>query len=190
MGQDPNTIRREIETTREELGETVDALTYKADVKARVRNDVVARRRRLVDRVKEPFVGVAERAPSREDLSHTVEQGAGQVQQTGRQAVGMAKDNPIGLGIGAVALGFIVGLFAPHTRIEDEKLGEPASQLRERAMEQGQEVIERGQEVVRETVDSAKETAKQAASEQADEMRGSGQSQSNEQPNNQPAPTI
>jgi len=167
------------------MGETVDALTYKADVKARVKNDVVARRHRFTDRVKQPFVGAAEHAPSRDEIMHTAEHGAEQVQQTGRQAVGMAKDNPIGLAIGAMALGFIAGLFAPHTRIEDEKLGETASQIRERAMEQGQEVFERGQEVVRETVDSAKETAKQAASDQAEEMRGSdgsgGESQSGQE---------
>jgi hypothetical protein len=35
MGEDPQVIRREIEETRERMTETVDALGYKADVKAR-----------------------------------------------------------------------------------------------------------------------------------------------------------
>jgi Protein of unknown function (DUF3618) len=34
--QTPEEIRREIERTRRELGETVDALSHKADVKQRV----------------------------------------------------------------------------------------------------------------------------------------------------------
>ena len=34
--QTPEDIRREIERTRRELGETVDALSHKADVKQRV----------------------------------------------------------------------------------------------------------------------------------------------------------
>ena len=34
--QTPEELRREIEQTRQELGETVDALSHKADVKQRV----------------------------------------------------------------------------------------------------------------------------------------------------------
>jgi Protein of unknown function (DUF3618) len=32
MGQDPDEIRQEIEQTRAEMGETVEAIGYKADV--------------------------------------------------------------------------------------------------------------------------------------------------------------
>jgi outer membrane murein-binding lipoprotein Lpp len=186
MGQDPNTIRREIEETRSEIGETVEALGYKADVRSRMKNDVVARRRRVIDRIKEPFVGVAEHTPSAYDIKqtagqgaeqvkHTAEQGAEQAVQASRQAVGMVRENPLGLVIGASALGFIAGLMAPTTRIESEKLGEASTQLKDRAKEAGQEVLERGGEVVQETVQSAKDTAKQAAQEQAEEMRGNSQ---------------
>ena len=41
MGEDPDRIRREIEATRNEMGETVDALTYKADVKSRAKESLV-----------------------------------------------------------------------------------------------------------------------------------------------------
>ena len=40
MGEDPDRIRREIEATRNDLGETVDALTYKADVKSRAKESL------------------------------------------------------------------------------------------------------------------------------------------------------
>ena len=40
MGQDPAAIRQEIEATRERMGETVDALTYKANVPARTRESM------------------------------------------------------------------------------------------------------------------------------------------------------
>jgi hypothetical protein len=40
MGQDPSEIRHEIETTRAQLGETVEALSYKADVPSRVKDAV------------------------------------------------------------------------------------------------------------------------------------------------------
>ena len=44
--QTPEEIRREIERTRQELGETVDALSYKADVKeqARLKKEEVQQR--------------------------------------------------------------------------------------------------------------------------------------------------
>ena len=44
MGEDPDRIRREIEATRSEMGETVDALTYKADVKSRARDSIVEKK--------------------------------------------------------------------------------------------------------------------------------------------------
>jgi len=44
--QTPEDLRREIERTRRELGETVDALSHKADVKeqARIKKDEVSQR--------------------------------------------------------------------------------------------------------------------------------------------------
>ena len=40
MGQDPAAIRQEIEQTRERMGDTVDALGYKADVPARTKESI------------------------------------------------------------------------------------------------------------------------------------------------------
>ena len=40
MGEDPNAIRAEIERTRAEMGDTVEALGYKADVKSRAKDRI------------------------------------------------------------------------------------------------------------------------------------------------------
>ena len=40
MGQEPDRIRAEIEQTREEMSETVDAIGYKADVKSRAKENL------------------------------------------------------------------------------------------------------------------------------------------------------
>ena len=40
MGQDPEAIRREIEQTRDRMGDTVEAIGYKADVPARTKDKV------------------------------------------------------------------------------------------------------------------------------------------------------
>ena len=53
MGQDPDAIRREIEQTRERMGETVEALGYKADVPSRAKEAVSGR----VDSVKSKISG-------------------------------------------------------------------------------------------------------------------------------------
>jgi hypothetical protein len=50
---DPQAIRRDIEETRERMGDTVDALAYKADVKTRAKESVSDK----VDSVKEKITG-------------------------------------------------------------------------------------------------------------------------------------
>jgi hypothetical protein len=96
------------------------------------------------------------------------------VTQGARRAAGIAQENPIGLALGGVALGFVVGLALPSTRVEDQRLGPIADDVKQTARETGQEALERGKEVAQQTASSAVETAQEAASEQADEMRSSG----------------
>ena len=162
MGQDPSAIRNEIEQTREEMGDTVEALSYKADVKTRAKDSISER----VDSVKSS-VGLAgskvsDATPSGDD----VKQGA-------RRAKGIAEENPLGLAIGALAVGFVAGLAVPATRVEDERLGPVADQVKDQAKETGQEALERGKEVARQTAQSAKETAQQAGQEHAEELKES-----------------
>jgi hypothetical protein len=42
MNHDPNEIRKQIERTRERLGETADAIRYKIDVPSRIRERIDA----------------------------------------------------------------------------------------------------------------------------------------------------
>jgi gas vesicle protein len=146
MGQDPSQIRQDIEHTRGEMGDTVEALGYKADVPGRAKEAVSSR----VDTVKEKMP-----SPS--------------------QAAGVAQENPLGLVVGAAAVGFVAGMLIPSTRIEDEKIGPMADQVKDKARETGQEALERGKEVARQTAESAKETAQEAGKEQAGELRDSTQ---------------
>ena len=112
MGEDPDTIRDEIAGTRERMGDTIDALGYKADVKSRAKDNVVGK----VDSVKESL-GLAGQKAS--DVTPDAEQVKGQV----RKAAGLAQENPLGLAIGAAAVGFLAGMLVPSSRVEDEKLG-------------------------------------------------------------------
>ncbi|HEY6890265.1 MAG TPA: DUF3618 domain-containing protein [Solirubrobacter sp.] len=149
MGEDPDRIREEIVQTRLEMGETVDALGYKADVKARAKDRVVG--------VKDRVVGAT---PD-----------GGDVKQQARRAKSVAEENPLGLAVGAVAVGFLAGMLIPSTRVEDEKLGAMSDDVVARAKETGQEALERGKQVAQD----AAETAMESGQEQAAELKTSAQ---------------
>lgn len=173
MGQEPSQIREEIEETRAEMGDTVDALAYKTDVKTRVKESIADKRERLIEQVRGSTHKVGEATPD-----------GGQVKEGARQAVGVAQENPIGLALGGIAAGFLAGMMLPSTRIEDEKVGPIADQVKETAAETGQEALERGRDVAgqvaeqavegaREVGQEAAQTAKEAGQEQAQELKGS-----------------
>ena len=147
MGQNPDEIREEIERTRSEMGQTVDAIGYKADVPARAKEKVSG----TVDNVRAKIGDrVSEATPSRAT-----------VKRTGRRAVGLAQENPLGLAAGAVALGFLAGLAAPSTRVENQRLGGVADQVKDRVKETGQEAMERGRDVVQQAAQSAVDSARE-----------------------------
>jgi len=124
MGEDPNAIRADIERTRADMGDTVDALGYKADVKSRAK-----------DRISD--------------------------------TASVAQENPLGLAIGGVAVGFLAGILVPSSRVEDEKLGPMADQVKDQAKETGQEALERGKHVAEQAVETAKEEGQKQAQEMA-----------------------
>ena len=51
MGKEPGEIREEIEETRGQMGETVEALGYKADVKTRAKDSLAGKRDQLKERI-------------------------------------------------------------------------------------------------------------------------------------------
>ena len=95
--KDPEQIREEIEETRRELGDTVEALAAKADVKARMREKVVSTKDSAAQK-KDDLMGKAKGASP-----DSVSSGATQVTQK-------AKENPVPLGVaGAFLGGFLLG---------------------------------------------------------------------------------
>src|SRR3954447_234954 len=153
MGEDPNAIRADIERTRAEMGDTVDAIGYKADVKNRAKDRISETKDRLTGKVSDV-------TPDGQQV---------------KRAAGVAQENPLGLAIGGVAVGFIAGLLVPTSRVEDEKIGPMADQVKDQLKETGQEAMERGKDVAQQAAQSAKETAQEAGQQHADELRDSTQ---------------
>ena len=159
MGEDPSTIREDIEQTRERMGDTVDALAYKTDVKTRAKDTVTGK----VDAVKEKVTGAPgchRRNPQRRRRQ------AGAT----RKAAGVAKENPLGLAISAVAVGFIAGMLVPDQRREREdrpgrRPGQgPGQRGRGTAVDHGKDAAQAAAEAVKETGQEHAEEAKSDSS--------------------------
>jgi ElaB/YqjD/DUF883 family membrane-anchored ribosome-binding protein len=151
-------IREDIDSTRAQMGETVEALGHKADVKSRVKDSISEKKDAVVGTADSLVSKVTGAVPDTEQ----VKQGA--------RKVGLAKENPLGLAVGGAALGFLAGLLTPRTRVEDERIGEMADQVKDTVRETGQEALERGKQVAQEAVSSAKETAKGSGEEHTQEL--------------------
>lgn len=184
MGQDPGTIRKEIEATRAEMGDTVAALGHKADVTSRAKENVQGK----VDAVKDTITGAKERvvggAHSAQDAISDRTPDADDLKHQATRTWGMAQSNPLGLAIGSVAVGFLAGMLLPGTRMEHERIGPVADQVKDQLRETGQEALEHGKQVAQETAEAAttavKETAQESGQQHAQELKDSAQQSAEE----------
>jgi ElaB/YqjD/DUF883 family membrane-anchored ribosome-binding protein len=160
MGQDPSDIRAGIEETRARVGDEVDALSYKTDVPARVGDYVEEKKQTVKQKVtgaKDAVTGTASKAvPSRQQV--------GRIKDT-------AERNPLGLGLGAAAVGFVAGLLLPSTRVENERMGEMSDKLVEAAKETAGDAVERGKQVAQEAAETAKESGREEGEQLAKSLQ-------------------
>ncbi len=95
--QDPEQIQREIERTREELGDTVEALAQKADVKAQAKQKIDETKTSVAE-TKEQLFGKAREASPESAATATA------------QAAQKARENPLPVAAaGAFLAGFLAG---------------------------------------------------------------------------------
>lgn len=180
MAERSELIRGDIEQTRSEMGDTLDALGHKANVPARTKGWVGRRRQAATGACEtgmSKISGTADSAVSRilgtTPSSGQIQAGTGRVKDT-------AERNPLGLALGGAAVGFLAGLFAPSTRVENEKLGPMADQVKSSAAEAGQEAIEQGKHVAQAAVKSAVDTAKEEGRQSGEELTSSLQEKARE----------
>ena len=175
MGQDPDAIRREIEQTRERMGETVEALGYKADVPSRTKEKVTGTVTGVKDRIIGTAGSVNEATPS-----------TGDVKQAAQKGASVAQENPLGLAIGSIAVGFLAGMLIPTTNVENEKLGPMADQVKDQVQSTAQEALEHGKQVAQDVASTAqesvqqvkedvKQTAQQSAQEHGEQVKQTAQ---------------
>lgn len=166
MGETPDDIRHEIEETRARMGNTVEALGYKADVKSRVKETVAEKKDSLVGSLaggKDAVVGKADSLVSR--IGGVVPD-AEQVKD-GAAKVGVSTENPLGLALVGAAVGFVAGTLLPKTEIENENLGELSDQVTDTIKDAGQEALERGKSVAQDAAQAATDTVQERGKQEA-----------------------
>jgi Protein of unknown function (DUF3618) len=174
MGQDPSDIRAEIEETRARVGDEVDALSYKTDVPARVGDYVDDKKQAVKDKLtgtKDSVAGTASKVvPSGQQV--------GRVKDT-------AERNPLGLAVGAAALGFVAGLLIPSTRLENERMGEISDRVVDAAKDTAGDAVERGKQVAQD----AAQTAMESGREQGQALASNLQERAQETTSQAPSPS-
>jgi len=195
VGKDSSEIRREIEETRDRMGDTVDALAYKADVPSRMKDNISDKVGGVkaaisgaaskvtgavtggTSRVSDAASGTGSRVGStvsgmRSRLGEAMPD-ADDVKYGARRAVGMAVENPIGLMIGGLAAGFLAGLMVPASRFENEQIGDVADNLKEQIKATGQEAVQHGKAVMQDVAQAAGQAATQSAQDHGQQLAGS-----------------
>jgi ElaB/YqjD/DUF883 family membrane-anchored ribosome-binding protein len=145
MGEEPRDVEARIDDTRERMGETVDALTAKADVPGRVKGYAGQKKDAVASTLSDAAGGVAAAGSGATD----------DAKARARRGAAFAQENPIGLAVGSVAVGFLVGMLMPGSSIENDRIGPKADQLKD-------EVREVAGETLQQTKDAAGEVARDA----------------------------
>ncbi len=103
---------------------------------------------KLTDRVNE----------TRDKLADTTSKLAGQLNETGGTLQGQAqtglrivRENPLGLVLSGLAVGFLAGVLAPVTDIEREKIAPLRDEIASRAQRAADDVVQHGRGVLQET---------------------------------------
>ena len=180
MDQDPEALKRDIEETRGRMGDTVEALAYKTDVPARTKDAVNDR----VEGIKGAISGVVDSAKSAlggatasaqaatanaADAVADARSSAGDAVTQARAALpssaeakerfekvrSLAERNPLGIGLGAMAAGFLIGLLLPVGEIEREQVGSLGEQMVDNAKATADNALEQGKAAITQAVGDA-----------------------------------
>jgi len=180
MSQSAEEIRAEIESTRRELGQDVDALADKvtpSKIVDRQKNKLFG----AVSSVKDRVMGAADDAASSvKDAGHSAGSG---VKDVGHTIADKAQGSPLAVGLVAFGVGLLVAALIPPSDKERElaaTVEEKAQPLVEGVKDAAREVGENLREPAKEAVESVKWTAQDAAHNVAEDAKSSGEAVADE----------
>ncbi|WP_433264793.1 DUF3618 domain-containing protein [Micromonospora vinacea] len=197
MSTDPDRIRREIETTRNELSSDVDALTDKVNPR-RIAGDRVGQARSVFTRAKEKVMGssshMGQEASQRmshmagavrdetRSLGHQSREAMGSVRDEtrslGQQSREQAQGNPMAAGLVAFGVGLLAASLIPPSGRERQLAGrarnmvtEHSGELREQASQVGHQMQDNLREPAQQAAQSVRSSAQQGVSAVRDQGR-------------------
>lgn len=161
MGKDADEIRREIEFTRDDIGDTVEAIGYRANVVGRMKDS-------LGDTLDAAKRKVSDAMPDADDL-----------REGARTVVSTVQENPLLFAVGAFAAGLLIGMAIPTTSMEKDAMGSTARRLKDKAKEVGRDVMDQGSQVARETAEAMKSSAQRHGNEVVSRLKESAADRDN-----------
>jgi len=137
---------------RERTGEVTQAVTEKAaalghkvsEKSSELAQNVRDKSTELAHTLKEKSAEHAARL--KEATTHmttqTRERASAAMHSAEEKLTNATRNYPLAAGLGFLAIGVLAGLALPHTKLEDETLGERADELKDKVREQGKQVVE------------------------------------------------
>jgi uncharacterized protein DUF3618 len=176
MAEDPQTLRRDIEQTRRQVGDDVDALADKVSPRQIVHRRTSAAKGRLSS-LRHSVMGTAEHAGH--SVGSSLQDAGSKVGDTVTSAPSSVKERtrgaPLAAGLVAFAAGWVISAALPPS-VKERELAAAAKEnaaepVKEQAGQFAQELKDNLAEPAQEAVEHVKESAAQAAAEVQDEAR-------------------
>jgi hypothetical protein len=186
--QSPERIQADIERTREELRDDVEALQEKLSPSAAAKRGV-NRVQESVQQVRETLMGSAEEGQVKaqagvnraaETLQEGVERTKGTVAEAGHRAKRTARGNPMAVGLAAFAVGWLVSSLLPASTREREtarsiKESEVTGNVAAPLVESARSVAQSAGEQAKEAAVEVGQKAKEAAATVAESAKGAAE---------------
>jgi uncharacterized protein YjbJ (UPF0337 family) len=171
MGQSPEELREQIEGTRSDLGETLDAIGDRVSP-GRMIERRTNRMRQWTHNVRGQMMGAAQgtMGGAKERMGDTVDTVRG-LPEAGHQRTQGA---PLVMGGLAFGLGVLVATMLPRTETEEQAadaVADKVEPLKQEMLQAGKETAEHLKQPVREAVADVKDTAKDGAQQVADQAK-------------------
>ncbi|MEV4763199.1 DUF3618 domain-containing protein [Micromonospora chokoriensis] len=179
MSSDPDRIRREIETTRNELSSDVDALADKVNPR-RIAGDSVGQARGALTRAKEKMMGNSNHLgqEANQRMSHAAGAVRDETRSLGQQSREQAQGNPLAAGLVAFGVGLLAASLIPPSGRERQLAGrarglvsEHSDELRQQASQVGRQMQDNMREPAQQAAQSVRSSAQQGMSAVRDQGR-------------------
>lgn len=167
MSDSPDEIRTDIERTRRDLGQDVDALADKV-TPSKIMDRQMGRVRGAFSSMRDRVMGAAD------DAGSSLEQAGSQVGEMKDRAIAKAEGSPLAVGLMAFGAGLLLASLIPSSAKEKElasSVKDQAQPLIDEAVDVAKDVGEHLREPLQESMESVKESVQDSAETIRDEAQ-------------------